>query len=1710
MSKAHHRNKPEDALGEGEGFFRSLLRSVPDVVAVVDADGALRYVSPAVEAMLGCAAEEIINTEVFDYVHPDDVERMRGSLAEALKSPGVLPPVGIRVRRADGSWRRVEVARDNRLDDPSVAGVVVTLRDVTGRKGAEEQLAGSEGGVRPLVRNSSDVITVLDADGTIVYDSPAVERVLGYKPEERVGTVAFDQAHPSDRERGKRVFEALLASPGAHLTHEFLWPRKDGAFLWLEVTLTNLLDDPAVRGIVCDWRNITERKKAEEDLRLKDRAISATSDGIIITDPRAPDDPIVYVNGAFERITGYSAEEAIGRNCRFLQDDDRDQPVLQGLRDATREGREFRGVLRNYRKDGTSFFNELHLAPVRDGDGRLVNFVGVQTDVTARMEAEEAVRKGEARLAEAQRLAHLGGWEWDVQTDEVSWSDEVYRIYGLAPQSFAPSLDRFMELVHPDDRNRVRKTIDEALDGSGPYDVEHRVVRPDGEVRAVHRRAEVVRDEGGEPLRMIGTVHDVTERKRAEEALRESEEKYRTLVEAVQEGIGFVDAEERITYCNRAYADIFEATPQGLVGRTLLEFLDDQQREKVLEQTALRKNNIASAYELVVTAEDGSSKIVSATGSPIMDADGEFRGSVHTMIDVTERKRAEEALRESEERYRAVVERTTDGVFLGDFSTNRILESNAALQNMLGYSAEELRGKSLYELVVADPASIDRNTRRIREGKSILIGERRYRRKDGSVVDVETSGTVIPYGDMEVSCCIARDVTERKRAEDALREAEERYRTLVEQLPAITYVEALDEGERATGINYVSPQVEKILGYSVEEWSSDPGLWARRLHPDDRERVLEEDARTEDTGEPFSAEYRLIARDGSVVWAQDQAALVRSEDGRPRYWQGFMLDVTKRKEAEENLRRSEERFRSLVQHSSDIIIVLGADGTIRYVSPAMERILGFGPEERVGTNILDHVHADDVKWVRAKLNRVLEHKEARSSMWYRVRDKRGSWHHFEALATNLLDSPSVGGLVLNSRDITERKRAEELQSRLARQAELRADVSSALAESGALSGILQRCTEAVVRNLDAAFARIWTLNEEENVLELQASAGMYTHLDGAHSRVPVGSFKIGLIAQEQQPHLTNTVTSDPRVSDKEWARREGMVAFAGYPLVVENRLVGVMAMFSREALAEETVETLGSVADMIAQGIERRRIEEALRRSRASLAEAQRIAHIGNWEYEVEGDRAHWSDEMYRIFSVSPGEFVPTYKTFLRLVHPDDREFIRRTIREALFGGERRSIEYRIVRPNGVVRSAHTEYEVLRDGSGNPNRLVGTVHDVTERKRAEVELQRNLQRLSALNEASRLLGSTLELDEIGRSLLETTQHVAPLAAAAIFLQDEGGKVRVGYTLGPEDALREVTAAPAARAARRGALASTQPQSFRPEPPDPDGAPVMGLCVPLRARGRTIGVLEAFGPESLSEEATVDTIAGLANQAAGALENARLYAELGDRENRLRELVGRLIMAQEEERRRVAREVHDGLTQMLVAAHQHLQAFAEYHPPDDPEGRADLGWVLEVVQQTVGEARRVIADLRPTALDDFGLATAIRLQAQALRDEGWEVDYEETLGEERLPVAMETALFRVAQEALTNARKHAGTKRVGIALERLEHAVRIRIRDWGRGFSPTALTNGGAPGERVGLSSMRERVALFGGSLEIESSPGAGTSLVAKVPLAQKGNVSEGA
>jgi PAS domain S-box-containing protein len=304
-------------------------------------------------------------------------------------------------------------------------------------------------------------------------------------------------------------------------------------------------------------------------------------------------------------------------------------------------------------------------------------------------------------------------------------------------------------------------------------------------------------------------------------------------------------------------------------------------------------------------------------------------------------------------------------------------------------------------------------------------------------------------------------------------------------------------------------------------------------------------------------------------------------------------------------------------------------------------------------------------------------------------------------------------------EIEHRTRAEESLKERVRTSTLSAEVALALNAGTELKAMLQECAELVVRHLDVAFTRIWTLNEGMQTLELEASAGCYTHLDGPHSRVKVGQYKIGLIAQEKKPHLTNKVQTDPRVSDREWATREGMVAFAGYPLMLEGRVVGVLALFSRRPLADDVLKALGSVVDSIALGIERKRAQTALAESEARFSVAFQASPI-----------------FFGIARMSDGQFVLINDAFVTWSGYTREDILGRSTKELTVWErqEDRDAYWAELRRTGSIRARECRF---RNGSGRLStmllsseviRLNSVPHmltlalDITERKKAEAEL----------------------------------------------------------------------------------------------------------------------------------------------------------------------------------------------------------------------------------------------------------------------------------------------------------------------------------------------------------------------------------------------------
>lgn len=423
----------------------------------------------------------------------------------------------------------------------------------------------------------------------------------------------------------------------------------------------------------------------------------------------------------------------------------------------------------------------------------------------------------------------------------------------------------------------------------------------------------------------------------------------------------------------------------------------------------------------------------------------------------------------------------------------------------------------------------------------------------------------------------------------------------------------------------------------------------------------------------------------------------------------------------ERVKRQEQELRSAFDHTNVAMVLTDLDNRFVRVNDAFARMFGYSREEILQLSMADITHPEDVAESLACRKTLVagEPPFFQIEKRYLHKDGRVLWG-----LTNVSLIRDAEGTPLQYvgqvQDITERKRVELMLHERSVHAALSADVGLAFTSSESLQEILQHCVESMVRNLDAAFARVWTLNETDKVLELQASAGLYTHIDGPHGRVPVGKYKIGLIAQERKPHLTNDVLHDPRVSDPEWAKREGMVAFAGYPLLLEDRVLGVMAIFARKSLTSTTLEAMTSIANQLTLGIERKWNDEALQESERRIRELTEHVDQVLWTIDVKESKVLYVSPGYeKMWGRSCQSLLDNPRSYMEGVHPLDLEMMNRAT-AAMFQTGYIDVECRILRPDGTTCWVWVRGYPVTLG-GQILRIVGVMEDITEKRRLASE-----------------------------------------------------------------------------------------------------------------------------------------------------------------------------------------------------------------------------------------------------------------------------------------------------------------------------------------------------------------------------------------------------
>jgi two-component system, sensor histidine kinase and response regulator len=416
-------------------------------------------------------------------------------------------------------------------------------------------------------------------------------------------------------------------------------------------------------------------------------------------------------------------------------------------------------------------------------------------------------------------------------------------------------------------------------------------------------------------------------------------------------------------------------------------------------------------------------------------------------------KRAEEKFQDTQQKYRTLVERMPAVVYIQEIgSPDSAMYMSPQIETLTGYSPEDCKDPDLrWRMVHPDDRQRLQSEEETGEPGEVVATEYRVVHRDGQTkwvrnesVLVEVSGTRYWQGFM-------LDITERKEAERKQLEAETRYRTLVEHMPVIAYiVEPSCEENTAYPVVYMSPQVEGVLGYEAQQFVDDPGLWNKLIHPEDLQEVIAENQRTDERGEPFDMEYRMIAHDGRLVWVHESAVLVRDAAGRPLYWQGIKQDITGRKRAEEELKESAGRFRSTFENAPIGMALVSLDNHYRQVNQAFCDMLGYSQEELLSRRSLDVTHPDDLEASIDRTQALLEGTIARDLLEKRYIRADGNivW----ALSSVSLVRDSRGDpayFVSQYQNITERKRAEEdmkeANRRLEELAVLKADFTAMVA-----------------------------------------------------------------------------------------------------------------------------------------------------------------------------------------------------------------------------------------------------------------------------------------------------------------------------------------------------------------------------------------------------------------------------------------------------------------------------------------------------------------------------------------------------------------------------------------------------------------------------------------------------------------------------------------
>ncbi|NQE34435.1 PAS domain S-box protein [Microcoleus asticus] len=1075
---------------------------------------------------------------------------------------------------------------------------------------------------------------------------------------------------------------------------------------------------------------------------------------------------VTLINPAAEKILGYSPAEMIGKLfIEFVHPDDREITLKEV--ESIAAGNNTVGFENRWRCRNGSY-KWIAWTATRFCEEELI--YGVGRDITDRQRAQESLQYSNSIL-----------YSVIESTPDIICVKDIQGRYTIANSALAQFFEKPLEAILGTDdaglfpAEMASKIIEiDSRVTAGEYLTYEEYIPKNGAVQTFLTAKYPWRDSQENIIGVVGISRDISDRIRAEKALQESEERYRCLIEATSQIVWDTKAAGEFVTEQTGWSAFTGQTYGELKGWGWLNAIhpDDRQHTAKIWSDAIAN---CTLYEVEhrLRRHDGEYRYMSVRGVPVLNADGSVRQWVGAHFDITDRKITEEQIQQQKEFLRSIYDGVDYSIFVIDVGEDgefRYAGWNPATDLLGGISSEFGYGKTPQELFPEATAAMFRqNLIDCLEKGSSISREYPANFVPGEIWSILTLTPLQdPSGKIYRVVGSFTDITERKKAETQLREQEEFLNSIYNgSSQALFVIDVGADGEfRYAGWNTATEAYTGLLSADIKGKTPEE-VFPPTVAADFRQRCV--DCLAADSSISYEDSTEL---EGAQHWFMVTLTALRDASGRIYRLIGNSTNITDRKQAEAALQES-QRFVERIANTSPNLLFVYDESEQRnvYSNREISDTLGYtrAEVENMGSNLLPTIiHPDDLakfpgyfqQLENAPDGEVIEYE-------YRVRDRQNCLHWL--VSRNIVFSRTEEGKIKQrlgaATDITQRKIAEQALAEQLKLSLFTADVGIALTQNQTLLATLQYCADAVVRHLDAAFARIWTLNEEGNVLELQASAGIYTHIDGAHSRIAVGEFKIGLIALERKPHITNSVQEDPRVQDKEWTKREGMVAFAGYPLIVDNQLLGVMAMFARQELNESTLVALASSADAIALGIKRKQTEEALAIQKQTLRAIIDNAPIWVWLTDTKG------------------KMLLVNKTFCESVNVPEERFLAASHSSEILGGEAFA---KCMASDVQVWSQDTPFyadeiiqfadgenhhlEVIKakvkEANGSAIGLIGLGLDVTQQKEAQRKLQASEARFRKLAEQEALLNQLAsnirESLDLGTILATTVQQIRDL------------------------------------------------------------------------------------------------------------------------------------------------------------------------------------------------------------------------------------------------------------------------------------------------------------------------------------------------------------